>query len=117
MPTFNRRSSLPRILQPLLSWPEADEIVVVVDGCEDGSIELLRDHSHVRDYTSTQWFGALARTGETITAFIVRVSQGDLPHGTIGYQSLFAAGMVLFVMTMVFNILGWVLRKRFREAY
>jgi phosphate transport system permease protein len=58
-----------------------------------------------------------ASTGETITAFIVRVSQGDLPHGTIGYQSIFAAGMVLFVMTMAFNILGWILRKRFREAY
>jgi len=48
---------------------------------------------------------------------IVRVSQGDLPHGSIGYQSIFAAGMVLFVMTMAFNILGWILRKRFREAY
>lgn len=42
MPTFNRRAFLPRILEALLSRPEADEIVVVVDGCEDGSIELLR---------------------------------------------------------------------------
>jgi phosphate transport system permease protein len=55
--------------------------------------------------------------GETITAFIVRISQGDLPHGTIGYQSIFAAGLTLFVMTLLFNIAGWVLRKRFREAY
>jgi phosphate transport system permease protein len=58
-----------------------------------------------------------ARTGETITAFIVRVSQGDLGHGTIGYRSIFAAGAVLFAMTMIFNVLGWALRKRFREAY
>lgn len=43
MPTFNRRSSLPRILEPLLSGCEAHEIVVVVDGCDDGSLELLRD--------------------------------------------------------------------------
>jgi phosphate transport system permease protein len=55
--------------------------------------------------------------GATITAFIVQVSQGDLPHGSIGYQSIFAAGITLFVMTLVFNILGYLLRKRFREAY
>lgn len=54
---------------------------------------------------------------ETITAFIVQVSLGDLPHGSVGYQSIFAAGLVLFLMTLVFNIGGYVLRKRFREAY
>jgi phosphate transport system permease protein len=53
----------------------------------------------------------------TITAFIVQVSLGDLPHGSIGYQSIFAAGITLFIMTLVFNILGYVLRKRFREVY
>jgi phosphate transport system permease protein len=58
-----------------------------------------------------------ATYGETITAFIVRVSQGDLPHGSMPYQSIFAAGLTLFVMTLLFNIGGWALRKRFREAY
>lgn len=53
----------------------------------------------------------------TITAFIVQVSLGDLPHGSIGYQSIFAAGITLFIMTLTFNILGYVLRKRFREVY
>ncbi|HKO42885.1 MAG TPA: phosphate ABC transporter permease subunit PstC [Pyrinomonadaceae bacterium] len=53
----------------------------------------------------------------TITAFIVQVSLGDLPHGSIGYQSIFAAGITLFVMTLFFNILGYILRKRFREVY
>lgn len=53
----------------------------------------------------------------TITAFIVQVSLGDLPHGSIGYQSIFAAGLVLFLMTLFFNIVGYVLRKRFREVY
>ncbi|MFN2415590.1 MAG: phosphate ABC transporter permease subunit PstC, partial [Pyrinomonadaceae bacterium] len=47
---------------------------------------------------------------ETITAFIVQVSLGDLPHGSIGYQSIFAAGLVLFLMTLVFNIGGHLLR-------
>jgi phosphate transport system permease protein len=53
----------------------------------------------------------------TITAYIVQVSLGDLPHGSIGYQSIFAAGLTLFVMTLIFNIGGHVLRKKFREAY
>ena len=53
----------------------------------------------------------------TITAFIVQVSLGDLPHGSIGYQSIFAAGITLFIMTLAFNILGNVLRRRFREVY
>jgi phosphate transport system permease protein len=53
----------------------------------------------------------------TITAFIVQVSLGDLPHGSVGYQSIFAAGLVLFVMTLAFNIFGAYLRRRFREAY
>ena len=53
----------------------------------------------------------------TITAYIVQVSLGDLPHGSVGYQSIFAAGLVLFLMTLCFNILGHVLRKRFREVY
>jgi len=53
----------------------------------------------------------------TITAYIVQVALGDLPHGSIGYQSIFAAGLVLAVMTFTFNMLGHVMRKRFREVY
>jgi phosphate transport system permease protein len=53
----------------------------------------------------------------TITAYIVQVAMGDLPHGSLGYQSIFAAGMVLFVLTFLFNILGHMARKRFAERY
>jgi phosphate transport system permease protein len=53
----------------------------------------------------------------TITAYIVQVALGDLPHGSIGYQSIFAAGLVLVLMTLVFNVLGHYLRRRFREQY
>jgi len=53
----------------------------------------------------------------TITAFIVQVSLGDLPHGSIGYQSIFAAGLVLMLITLVFNLCGFALTRRFREAY
>ena len=53
----------------------------------------------------------------TITAYIVQVALGDLPHGSIGYQTIFAAGLTLMVFTLVCNIAGHVLRKTFREAY
>ncbi|CAI4032040.1 Phosphate transport system permease protein [Nitrospira tepida] len=53
----------------------------------------------------------------TITAYIVQVALGDLPHGSIGYQSIFAAGLVLCLMTLAFNVFGHLLRKRFREVY
>ncbi len=53
----------------------------------------------------------------TITAYIVQVSLGDLPHGSIGYQTIFAAGLTLLLLTLIFNVLGHILRKRYREIY
>ncbi len=53
----------------------------------------------------------------TITAFIVQVALGDLPHGSVGYQTIFAAGLTLMLITLVFNILGYWLRKKYREQY
>jgi phosphate transport system permease protein len=53
----------------------------------------------------------------TITSFIVQVSLGDLPHGSVGYQSIFAAGLVLMITTLLFNIAGFFLTRRFREVY
>ena len=53
----------------------------------------------------------------TITAYIVQVSLGDLPHDSIGYQSIFAAGLVLMLITLVFNLIGFFLTRKFREAY
>ncbi len=53
----------------------------------------------------------------TLTAYIVQVSLGDLPHGSIGYRTIFAAGLVLFLTTLVFNVAGHILRKRFHRTY
>jgi phosphate transport system permease protein len=53
----------------------------------------------------------------TITAYIVQVALGDLPHGSIGYQTIFAAGLTLALVTLFFNVLGHLLRKRYRQAY
>jgi phosphate transport system permease protein len=53
----------------------------------------------------------------TITAYIVQVALGDLPHGSIGYQTIFAAGLTLMLFTLMCNVAGHMLRKRFRETY
>ena len=53
----------------------------------------------------------------TVTSYIVQVALGDLPHASIGYQTIFAAGMTLMLMTLTFNLLGYWLRRKFREAY
>jgi phosphate transport system permease protein len=54
---------------------------------------------------------------ETMTAYIVQVSLGDTPAGTIEYRTIFAVGMLLFVSTFVLNIVSNWLRERFREEY
>lgn len=53
----------------------------------------------------------------TITSFIVQVALGDLPHGSVGYQTIFAAGLTLLLITLIFNLLGHWLRRKYRETY
>jgi phosphate transport system permease protein len=53
----------------------------------------------------------------TMTAYIVQVSLGDLPHGSVGYLTIFATGLTLLLMTLVFNLAGHVLKKRYRQIY
>ena len=54
---------------------------------------------------------------ETMTAYIVQVSLGDTPAGTLEYRTIFAVGMLLFVSTFVLNLFSNWLRERFREEY
>ena len=58
-----------------------------------------------------------AEPGATITSFIVQVALGDLPHGSVAYRTIFAAGLTLMLLTLVFNLIGFYMRKKFREAY
>jgi len=53
----------------------------------------------------------------TITSYIVSVALGDLEHDGIGYQSIFAAGLTLLIMTLLINILGHAVRKKYAERY
>ena len=54
---------------------------------------------------------------ETMTAYIVQVSKGETPYGTIEYKTIFAVGLVLFVITLLMNALSLKVLSRFREAY
>lgn len=57
------------------------------------------------------------KAAETMTGHIVRISGGDLPYGSIAYDSIFAIAFVLFILTLVLNIISrWVVR-RFRTEY
>ena len=54
---------------------------------------------------------------ETMTAYIVQVSLGDTPQGTLEYRTIFAVGMLLFIGTFGLNLVSAWLRERFREEY
>lgn len=56
-------------------------------------------------------------TVETITSYIVQVSMGDVPQGSIEFQTIFAAGLTLFVFTFLLNNLSHVLKRKFQEKY
>jgi phosphate transport system permease protein len=55
--------------------------------------------------------------GMTITAYIVQISKGDTPHGSVEYRTIFAAGLTLMLLTLAFNVGGYLIRKRYREVY
>ncbi|HSP12802.1 MAG TPA: phosphate ABC transporter permease subunit PstC [Salegentibacter sp.] len=54
---------------------------------------------------------------ETITAYIVQVSLGDVEHGSLEYRTIFAAGITLFIFTFLLNTISYRIRKKFREKY
>ena len=58
-----------------------------------------------------------AEPAATITAYIVQVALGDLPHGSIGYQTIFAAGLTLMLLTLFFNVVGHFMKRRYRQVY
>lgn len=54
---------------------------------------------------------------ETMTTYIVQVSMGDVPHNSIEYRTIFAVGIMLFVITFLLNNLSFYLKKRYQEVY
>ncbi|KUO65272.1 MAG: phosphate ABC transporter permease [Lutibacter sp. BRH_c52] len=54
---------------------------------------------------------------ETITAYIVQVSLGDVQHGSLEYRTIFAAGITLFALTFLLNTISFQIRKKYRQKY
>lgn len=56
-------------------------------------------------------------SAETMTGYMVRISGGDISYGSIDYQSIFAIGLVVFLLTLLLNIISQRIVRRFREVY
>jgi phosphate transport system permease protein len=54
---------------------------------------------------------------QTMTSYIVQVSMGDTPAGTVEYQTIFAVGLALFTITLAINLIAQRVLRRFHEAY
>lgn len=59
----------------------------------------------------------VTRSIQTMTAYIVQVSQGDVGYGTTVYYSIYAVGMTLFLFTLIMNFIAQFVSRRFREEY
>ena len=54
---------------------------------------------------------------QTMTAFIVQLSLGETPHGSLEYNTIFAVGLLLFLITLAMNLMGYFIVRRWREKY
>ena len=62
-------------------------------------------------------FAGPLQSVQTMTAYIVQVAGGDTARGTLTYQTIFAVGSTLFVLTLILNIIAYLFVRRFRETY
>jgi phosphate transport system permease protein len=51
-----------------------------------------------------------------MTAYIVRITMGDTPHGSVEYRTIFAVGLLLFLMTLALNLASEMVRRRYKGA-
>ena len=54
---------------------------------------------------------------QTMTAYIVQLSLGEAPNGSLEYNTIFAVGLLLFFMTLIMNVIGHLVVRRWREVY
>jgi len=67
--------------------------------------------------TRAQMVGSPTSNGQTMTGFIAQTATGESTPGTLTYNSLFAVGLLLFVVTLIMNLISIALVRRYREAY
>ena len=54
---------------------------------------------------------------QTMTSYIVQLSLGEAPHGSLEFNTIFAVGFLLFLMTLCMNVVGHFVVKRWQEKY
>jgi phosphate transport system permease protein len=116
-------TSLSIVLPAALSGLAAAFIVAISRAIGETMVVAIAAGAGPRNFDS--WGEALRngaafnpfRAAETMTGHIVRISGGDLSYDSIDYSSLFAIGLLLFVMTLTLNIISRILVARFREVY
>ncbi len=67
--------------------------------------------------TQARMVGGPTEVGQTMTGFIAQTATGESTPGTLSYNTLFAVGLLLFVITFVINMISIRLVRKFREAY
>jgi phosphate transport system permease protein len=111
------------VLPSALSGIAAAFIVAISRAVGETMIVALAAGSGPRNFDSWSdaWSGAAIlnpfKAAETMTAHIVRISGGDLSYNSVDYVSLFAIGLVLFLMTLALNLLSRWIVSRFRQEY
>jgi phosphate transport system permease protein len=66
---------------------------------------------------NANWTWDARESMQTMTAYIAQIAGGDVPRGTREYQTLFAVGFTLFLITLLLNIASHFLVRKFREVY
>ena len=115
LPGFNLLSAglvMGIMIIPYVSSVSEDAMRAVPMALREGSYAM----GATRFQTAT-WVVTPAAFSGIAAAYIVQVALGDLPHGSIGYQTIFAAGLTLMLMTLFFNVVGHLLRRHYRQAY
>lgn len=116
-------TSVSIVLPAALSGLAAAVIVAVSRAIGETMVVAIAAGAGPRNFPS--WGGAMNNlalfnpftAGETMTGYMVRISGGDLSYNSVDYDSLFAVGLVLFVMTLGLNVISRQIVRRFREAY
>lgn len=115
-------TSLRVVLPAALSGIASAFVIAISRAIGETMVVAIASGAGPRNFTvgEDSWFGYILNPflgGETMTGYIVRISGGDLSYNSIDYNSIFAVGLLLFLMTLGLNIFSQRVVARFREVY
>lgn len=115
-------TSLRVVLPAALSGIASAFVIAISRAIGETMVVAIAAGAGPRNFTvgEDSWLGYILNPflgGETMTGYIVRISGGDLSYNSIDYNSIFAVGLLLFLMTLGLNIFSQRVVARFREVY